>query len=173
MSSVGPTLDQFSLSTSVSNSLFSKPSLTPLKNLRQLHITPFFPVGDVRETMANIAGSPVERISVRCFEEDVADFCVALEEILLMRSEAGCGFYDELRGIDVAVVASPLDFHTTREEREEGEMALRRLQGLCLDLRISGGIAMFDRFLAEREREQEHGGIGKRGLVVKSRSMSI
>ena len=173
MSTVGRTVDSFSLATAVSNnSLFSKRTLTPLPNLRQLHITPFFPVENVRETMANLAGSPVERISVRCFEADVADFCVALEEFLVMRCEADSSFYDELHGIDVSVVQSHLDLQTTKEEREEREEAARRLQELCRDLRIASAIARFDRFIAEQERDQQGEG-GKRGLVVKSRSMSI
>ena len=60
---------------------------------------------NVRETMANLAGSSDEHISVRALEE-------VMEEFLFMRCEAGC---DRRRGRCVPFGA--------RKEREERRVA--------------------------------------------------
>ena len=174
MSTVGPTIDEFSLATAVSSKVFAKPSLTPLRNLRQLHITPFFPIDNVVETVSNLAGSPVERISVRCFEDDVVDICAALEEFLVLRVERGPEFYDKLQRIDVAITSSELN--TTKEEKEERQMAAKRLQELCRDLQLASAIARFDKMVADLEVKQGQVPqplIGTKRLQVKGRSMTI
>jgi hypothetical protein len=171
MSTVGPTIGEFSLATAVCSQLFAKPALTPLPNLRQLHITPFFPVEEVVETVSNLAGSPLERISVRCFEEDVVDVCKALEEFLARRVERGPEFYDKLQRIDVAIVSS--EFSTLKEEREEWKGAARRLQELCWDLRLASAIARFDRMVLELGAKEPVAESLTRRPQVKGRSMSI
>lgn len=136
MAVVGPTVDEFSLTAAVSDSLFSEPSVTPLRKLRQLHISPFFPVDSVVETMSNLAGSPVEGISVRCFEDDVVDVCSALEEFLNLRVERGGEFYQKLERIDVSVTASDDARTYTEEETEERIAAARSLKAYCNDLQL-------------------------------------
>ena len=137
MAAVGPTVDEFSLTAAVSDTVFSERSGTPLQRLRKLHITPFFPVDSVVETMSNLAGSPVEKISVQCFEEDVVDVCNALEEFLTLRVERGPEFYNRLQGIDVTVTAED-DVHVVSDaETEERVAAARRLQEFCRDLCLS------------------------------------
>jgi hypothetical protein len=146
MAAVGRTVDEFSLTAAVSDSLFSEPSVTPLQRLRKLHITPFFPVESVVETMSNLAGSPVERISVQCFEEDVVDVCTALEEFLTIRVERGPEFYHKLKQIDVSVTAATEedgdddDVIPSQEETEERLAAARRLQEFCRDLQLGSAV---------------------------------
>jgi hypothetical protein len=89
MSTIGPTVDEASLSTAIADETFAQPSVTPLKRLRKLHISPFFPVDSVVDTMANLSGSPIESISVRCFEDDIVDVCSAVENFLSLRVERG------------------------------------------------------------------------------------
>ena len=137
MAAVGPTVDEFSLTAAVSNSLFSEPSVTPLRKLRKLHISPFFPVESVVETMSNLAGSPVEGISVQCFEDDVVDVCSELEKFLNLRVERGHDFYDKLKRIDISVTALDDTRTFTEQETEERIAAARRLQSYCDDLQLA------------------------------------
>ncbi|KAG6855891.1 hypothetical protein H0H87_009689 [Tephrocybe sp. NHM501043] len=136
MAAVGPTVDEFSLTTSVSDAVFATPSVTPLPRLRKLHITPFFPVDSVVYTMSNLAGSPIESLSMQCYEDDVVDVCSALEDFLSLRVERGPEFYDKLTRIDVSVAAND---HSTSdvEEQEEHREATKRLQDFCRDLRLA------------------------------------
>lgn len=136
MAAVGQTVDEFSLTTSVSDSVFATPSITPLQRLRKLHITPFFPVESVVDTMSNLAGSPIESLSMQCYEDDVIDVCSALEDFLSLRVERGPEFYDKLTRIDVSVAANDEPSHDI-EEIEERLEATKRLQELCRDLRLA------------------------------------
>ena len=146
MAAVGPTVDEFSLTAAVSNSLFSEPSATPLRKLRKLHISPFFPVDSVVETMSNLAGSPVEGISVQCFEDDVVDICTELEKFLNLRVERGCDFYHKLKRIDISVTALDDTRTFTEQETEERIAAARRLQAYCDDLQLA---SIVDKLIAE------------------------
>ncbi|KAF8156641.1 hypothetical protein B0H34DRAFT_710046 [Crassisporium funariophilum] len=138
MAVVGRTVNEFSLTAAVSDSVFSEPSVTPLQRLRKLHITPFFPVDSVVETMANLAGSPVERISVQCFADDMVDVCTALEDFLTLRVERGRSFYQQLQRIHVIVTAPDDDMSApTEEENRERIAAARHLQDYCRDLHLS------------------------------------
>jgi hypothetical protein len=137
MAAVGPTVDEFSLTAAVSDSLFAEPTATPLRKLRKLHISPFFPVDSVVETMSNLAGSPVEGISVQCFEDDVVDVCTALEEFLNLRVERGCEFYHKLKRIDVSVTALDDMRTSSNEEAEERIAAAQKLQAYCDDLKLA------------------------------------
>ncbi|KAG5653738.1 hypothetical protein H0H81_010995 [Sphagnurus paluster] len=139
MAAVGPTIDEFSLATSVSDTVFAKPSVTPLPRLRKLHISPFFPVDSVVETVSNLAGSPIETLSLQCYEEDVVDVCSALEDFLSVRVERGPEFYAKLKQIDVSVVANEhADFDA--EEHEERVEATKRLQEFCRDLQLTSAV---------------------------------
>lgn len=136
MAAVGRTVDEFSLTTSVSDTVFAKPSVTPLPRLRKLHITPFFPVDSVVDTMSNLAGSPIESLSMQCYEDDVVDVCAALEDFLSLRVERGPEFYDKLTRIDVSVAANEQAHHDEAENEERLE-ATKRLQDFCRDLRLA------------------------------------
>ncbi|KIK70159.1 hypothetical protein GYMLUDRAFT_236581 [Collybiopsis luxurians FD-317 M1] len=137
MAAVGKTVDEFSLTTTVSDIVFAKPSVTPLQSLRKLHISPFFPVDSVVDTMSNLAGSPIESLSMQCYEDDVVDVCAALEEFLTTRVERGAGFYEKLSRIDVSVTASDDSMQLDSDEDAECKRATKRLQELCRDLSLA------------------------------------
>ncbi|KAG6879834.1 hypothetical protein C0992_010792 [Termitomyces sp. T32_za158] len=136
MAAVGPTVDEFSLTTSVSDTVFATPAATPLPRLRKLHISPFFPVDSVVDTMSNLAGSPIESLSMQCYEDDVVDVCSALEDFLSLRVERGPDFYNKLARIDVSVTAND-NYVADTEEAEERLEATKRLQEFCQDLQLS------------------------------------
>lgn len=135
MSTIGPTVDEASLSTAIADETFARSSATPLKRLRKLHISPFFPVDSVVDTMANLSGSPIETISVRCFENDIVDVCQAVEDFLNLRVERG--IYRSLTKIDVLVAASELRF-VELDDAQERASAAKRLLDFCGDLHIEG-----------------------------------
>lgn len=136
MSAVGPSLSSFSLATSLSAPIFAKPC-TPLPRLRQLHISPFFPVDEVVDTMAALAGSPIEALSVQCFPDDVADACGALEAFLSLRVARGPAFYEKLARIDVSVAGGDTDALPDADRA----LATKRLQDFCRDLRLTSMVA--------------------------------
>lgn len=139
MSAVGPTVDTFSLNTAVCNDrLFAKPSETPLQKLRKLHITPFFPVDSVVETISNLAGSPIESLSMQCYEDDVVDVCNALEEFLTVKLERGAEFYEKLNRINVSV--TPAGYPATDEEVNERKIAAKKLQDFCRQMRLASQV---------------------------------
>ncbi|GAW07366.1 hypothetical protein LENED_009353 [Lentinula edodes] len=137
MGAVGKTVDEFSLTTTVSDIVFAKPSVTPLQRLRKLHISPFFPVDSVVDTITNLAGSPIENLSMQCYEDDVVDVCVALEEFLNRRVERGVGFYEKLARIDVSVTSNDALSPLGPDEVAECKEAEQRLKELCRDLRLA------------------------------------
>ncbi|KAJ3813575.1 hypothetical protein EV368DRAFT_85197 [Lentinula lateritia] len=137
MGAVGKTVDEFSLTTTVSDIVFAKPSVTPLQRLRKLHISPFFPVDSVVDTITNLAGSPIENLSMQCYEDDVVDVCVALEEFLNRRVERGVGFYEKLARIDVSVTSNDASSPLGPDEVAECKEAEQRLKELCCDLRLA------------------------------------
>lgn len=134
MAAVGPSVDEFTLTTAVSDNLFAKPSVTPLQRLRKLHITPYFPIESVVDTMSNLAGSPIETLSMQCYEDDVVDACAALEDFLSLKIERGPRFYDKLKNINVSVTSNLDGSLVTPEEAHERLAATRRLQAFCWDL---------------------------------------
>jgi hypothetical protein len=140
MAAVGKTVHEFSLTTAVSDVVFAKPSFTPLQRLRKLHIAPFFPVDSVVDTMSNLAGSPIESLSMQCYEDDVVDVCAALEEFLTIRVERGGSFYEKLARIDVSVTGDDSGRLDPEEDAERQEAA-KRLQELCRDLCLASRIS--------------------------------
>jgi len=96
--------------------------------------------------MSNLAGSPVEGISVQCFEDDVVDICSELEKFLNLRVERGCDFYHKLKRIDISVTALDDTRIFTEQETEERIAAARRLQAYCNDLQLA---SIVDKLIAE------------------------
>ncbi|KAL0958422.1 hypothetical protein HGRIS_000564 [Hohenbuehelia grisea] len=145
MAAVGPTIDEFSLTTAVADEVFAKPTVTPMQRLRKLHISPFFPVDSVVDTVSNLAGSPIETLSMQCYEEDVIDMCSALEEFLSLRVERGPEFYEKLRRLDVFVAANEdadVDDEdaSAKEDCAERAEAVKRLQEFCRDLQLASQV---------------------------------
>ena len=172
MAAVGPSVDEFSLTAAVSDSVFSEPLVTPLRKLRKLHISPFFPVDSVVETMSNLAGSPVEGINVQCFEEDVVDVCEALENFLSLRVERGQDFYHQLKRIDVSVTTMDDAKTATEEEAEERIAAAKRLLAYCDDLKLA---SMVDKLAAKgsTSRALKNGFTDVKRHTTKVRSMTL
>ncbi|KAJ6631177.1 hypothetical protein B0H10DRAFT_1773786 [Mycena sp. CBHHK59/15] len=137
MAAVGPTLDAFSLATPISA---PRPDAA-LPRLRRLHISPFFPVDGVVDTIAALAGSPIEALSLQCFPDDVVDVCGALEEFLSLRVARGPAFYDKLTRIDVSVSASDAFAVVSGDDAAERAAATQRLQDFCRDLQLASKIA--------------------------------
>lgn len=135
LSTVGSTVGQASLSTAIVGMAFSQPS-TPLKQLRKLHITPLFPVDSLLDTLTNVCGSPIETLSVQCFEDDIIDACEAIEHFLCIRVERGPPFYANLVQIEVSVVCMDLSCNNS----EEYARATIHLKELCDDLRLDNNI---------------------------------
>ncbi|KAF4563957.1 hypothetical protein EYR36_003206 [Pleurotus pulmonarius] len=154
MAAVGPTVDEFALTTSVHDAKFAQKGVTPLQKLRKLHISPFFPVESIVDTVANLAGSPIESLSVQCYEDDVVDTCSAMEEFLSLRVERGPLFYDSLKTIHLTVAANDFDGdgHDDDEDADdvdgddaaadakERSAAVRRLQDFCNDLKLASEV---------------------------------
>lgn len=104
--------------------------------LRPCNVCAFFPVESVVDTVSNLAGSPIESLSMQCYEDDVVDVCSALEDFLSLRVERGPEFYDKLTRIDVSVAANDEPSRDI-DELEERIEATKRLQELCRDLRLT------------------------------------
>ncbi|KAI0095002.1 hypothetical protein BDY19DRAFT_902049 [Irpex rosettiformis] len=166
---VGHAVDEFSLNTALSGETyaFEKPKETPLKKLRKVHLTPLFPVENVVDTLTTLSGSPVEELSVRCYEDDVLDMCSALEDFLSLRTERGdSDFYKHLSQISVSTVTDIYsddnahdDVHDIFTRSNAGDcncssisprtrptvvipaehaLAIQRLQEFCHDLALAG-----------------------------------
>ncbi|KAJ8701363.1 hypothetical protein PTI98_000159 [Pleurotus ostreatus] len=160
MAAVGPTVDEFALTTSVQDAKFAQKGVTPLQKLRKLHISPFFPVDSIVDTVSNLAGSPIESLSVQCYEDDVVDTCSAMEEFLSLRVERGPLFYDRLKTIHVTVTANDFDIDGDGHDDDDGDddddvkgmgaaddedakersEAFRRLQEFCNDLKLASEV---------------------------------
>lgn len=132
ISAAGRTVEEFRLPTTM-----SPEAATSLKRLRRLHISPFHPVDSVVDTISNLSGSPIESLSMQCFEGDVVDVCSALQEFLTLREERGADFFDKLSKIDVTIAAEddscPVDAAVSRERAE----AMEHIQNFCRELRLS------------------------------------
>ncbi|TFK39287.1 hypothetical protein BDQ12DRAFT_629820 [Crucibulum laeve] len=173
MSTVGRTIDEFSLTTAVSDSVFAKPAATPLQRLRKLHITPFFPVDSVVDTMTNLAGSPIENLSLQCYEDDMVDMCEALESFLSRRVERGPQFYDKLKRIDIAITAADGASTPSAEEVEERAVAAKRLQDFCRDLRLASVVGKFNSLAEKAPRPTSLSFTDWKRPTSKARSMTI
>ncbi|KAF7289980.1 hypothetical protein MIND_01373300 [Mycena indigotica] len=124
MSAVGPSLSAFSLPTALE-------APPPLPRLRSLHISPFVPPDQVVDTVAALAESPIEALSVQCFAEDVADACGALEAFLALRCSRGPSFFGKLSRIDVAI-SGELDALDPAHDK-----AAERLMDFCRNIHLT------------------------------------
>ncbi|KAJ7190944.1 hypothetical protein GGX14DRAFT_482223 [Mycena pura] len=134
MSAVGPSLSSFSVATAL-----DAPPRTPLPRLRALHISPFVPPDDVVDTVAALAASPIEALSVQCFADDVADACTALEAFLALRASRGPAFFGKLARIDVTVAGDESDGPNPAADAERAQ-AEQRLQTFCRGLHLTSRV---------------------------------
>lgn len=150
MGNVGHTVDDFTLSSPLSTKVadYSKDKENPLKRLRKIHLTPLFPVENIVDTLETFSESPVEQLSVQCHEDDVEDFCTALESFLGRRAQQSeNSLFQHLSKIVVDTVSDISDglfgaFDTaTRAASASAEAdapeAVKRLQELFRQLRLN------------------------------------
>ncbi|KAJ8516606.1 hypothetical protein ONZ45_g6101 [Pleurotus djamor] len=92
--------------------------LAPLKSLRRLYISPNLPPTELEGTLKRLKGSPVEKVCVGVWEDDVEEVCEVVEGLLGARvGEARCDaphhegddeegvFLDKLKKIELCVCA--------------------------------------------------------------------
>lgn len=118
-------------------------STTPLKDLRHLEFTSFFPVGSIVDTLSTLAGSPIETIGAQCFIDDVEDLCESLETFLNERVERGLNqFHQQLKKLFITLVPLEGDEETAGLSSaqlyamlEDGQCdAIKKLEDFCGDL---------------------------------------
>jgi hypothetical protein len=118
-------------------------STTPLKSLRHLELTSFFPTDGIVSTLSTLSGSPIETIAAQCFNDDVEDICESFETFLNERVERGPNqFHQRLKKLLITLVPLEGDEETSGltsaqlyEMLEEGQRdAIKRLQDFCGDL---------------------------------------
>ncbi|OCH95766.1 hypothetical protein OBBRIDRAFT_767021 [Obba rivulosa] len=154
MGNVGHTIDEFTLSAALSPKVteYTKDKENPLKRLRKIHLTPLFPVENVIDTLETLSESPVEQLSVQCHEDDVEDFCTALEDFLGRRAQQSeTSFFQHLSKIVVDTVSDLSEsligaFGTassTASANADADVpeAVKRLQEFFRELRVSGADA--------------------------------
>jgi len=139
VSTVGATVVEAFLSTAILGAVFTRPSSTPLKQLRKLHISPCFPIDNVVDTIAYLSGSSINTISIQCFADDVVEMRLAVEDFLSLRIECGPGFYHDLAQIDVSVGVSDLPGVKSGHVGECAGIAWQ-IQESYFDLRLSSSI---------------------------------
>lgn len=126
--------------TSLGDSAFSNYETSPLKGLRQIHLMPLLPTSQALQTLLALSGSPIEKISVECYEEDAVEMCYVLEEFLYLRLQAGGqSFYQNLRQIDLQfAVLDPAEPSTDHQE------GVARVKKLCERLHLMGDMPSSD-----------------------------
>ncbi|KZT75176.1 hypothetical protein DAEQUDRAFT_807407 [Daedalea quercina L-15889] len=152
MGNVGHTVDEFALNTALTPQTFkyAQHNEAPLKRLRKIHLTPLFPVGNVVDTLSTLSDSPIEQLSVQCYEDDVLDICSALSDFLSLRAERGeQALYKHLTEITVKTVSDLADglygpfaldgkLPAATTLPQECAKAVRELQDFLRDLRSAG-----------------------------------
>jgi hypothetical protein len=142
-------INQLAIASGLEQTEFQHPT-TPLKNLRHLEFTSFFPIHDIVDTLSTLSGSPIETIVAQCFNDDVEDLCESLETFLNERVERGPDqFHQRLKKLFITLVplegdeeAVGLSSSQLHEMLEEGQRAaIQKLEGYCGDLGLECGVA--------------------------------
>ena len=124
-------------------------STTPLKSLRHLELTSFFPIDCIVDTLSTLSGSPIETVAVQCFNDDIGDLCEALETFLNERVERGPDqFHQQLKQLFIALVPLEGDEKTAGLSsaqlyemlEEEHRDAIKKLEDFCHDLGLGCGV---------------------------------
>jgi len=127
-------------------------STTPLKSLRHLELTSFFPIDGIVDTLSTLAGSPIETVAVQCFNDDVEDLCESLETFLNERVEKGPDhFHQQLKSLFITLVPLEGDEETAGlssaqlyEMLGEQRDAIKKLEDFCSDLGLGCGVLGID-----------------------------
>lgn len=143
--------------TSLDDSMFRDNEDPPLKSLRHIHLMPLLPTNQVLQTLLVLSSSPIEIISVECYEEDAVEMCYALEEFLNLRLQAtGKSFYRHLRQVDLQfAVLDPAEPSTDHQE------SVGRVKQLCEQLQLMGDMpasdAAYKKMQGQFEKRPVHG----------------
>lgn len=124
-------------------------STTPLKDLRHLELTPYFPIERIVDTLTTLSGSPIETIVVQCFNDDVEELCESLETFLNQRVERGLTrFHQQLGSLFITLVPLEGDQGTAGLSSPQlyqlledcGRAAIKNLEDFCGDLGLGCGV---------------------------------
>ncbi|THU80981.1 hypothetical protein K435DRAFT_809460 [Dendrothele bispora CBS 962.96] len=137
-----------------------------LPSLRKLQLSPFFPIDSVVDTMTHLASSPIERVEMQCYEDDVVDVCERLEEFIALRMDKGRnadddddnsakrvrGFFENLQRIDLVAVR---DQDGTSLGSAIDDEAIKKLQRTCREAKLLSSVskAKFSRDLVGLDLE--------------------
>lgn len=141
-------VDRLAIASGIEQTEFQH-STTPLKSLRHLELTSFFPIGSIVDTLSSLAGSPIDTIVAQCFNADVEDLCESLETFLNERVERGLNqFHHQLKKLFITLVplegnreTAGLSSAQLYEILEDGQRdAIRKLEEFCSDLGLECGV---------------------------------
>lgn len=141
-------VNRLSIATGLDQTEFQH-STTPLKSLRHLELTSFFPVDGIADTLSTLAGSPIETIAAQCFNDDVEDLCESLETFLSERVEKGPNqFHQKLKKLFITLVPlegdeetaglSSAQLYDMLEETQRD--SIKKLGDFCGDLGLECGV---------------------------------
>ena len=145
-------INRLAIATGLEQTEFQHP-ITPLKSLRHLELTSFFPVDGITDTLSTLSGSPIETVAVQCFNDEVEDLCESLETFLSDRVERGPDqFHQHLKNLVITLVPFEGDEETAGltsaqlyEMLEEGQRdAIKELEDFCRDLGLACGVLGID-----------------------------
>ena len=141
-------VNKLAIATGLEQTEFQHPT-TPLKSLRHLELTSFFPIDGIVDTLSTLSGSPIETVAAQCFNDDVEDLCDSLETFLNERVERGPDqFHQNLKKLFVTLVplegeeeTAGLSSAQLYEMLEEGQRdAIKKLEDFCHDLGLVCGV---------------------------------
>ncbi|KAF8918939.1 hypothetical protein CPB85DRAFT_1279465 [Mucidula mucida] len=123
---IGPSVQHVSLGVSA-------PPRAPCPVLTRLHTTPYFPPDSLAPTLSSpvLSSSPISRVDMECFADDLPDLCNAVSDFLLVRKETPqC--WAKLERVDIRVLQGD-DMPSDDEALE----AMGRLIRVCTELKLS------------------------------------
>lgn len=141
-------VNRLAIATGIEQTEF-RHTTTPLKSLRHLELTSYFPIDSIADTLSALSGSPIETVAAQCFNDDIEDLCESLETFLNERVERGPNqFHQRLKQLSITLVPLEGDERTAGlssaqlYEMLEGEQcdAIKRLEGFCRDLGLRCGV---------------------------------
>ena len=145
-------VDRLAIATGLEQTEFQH-STTPLKSLRHLELTSFFPIDGIVDTLSTLSGSPIETVAVQCFNDDIEDLCESLETFLNEKVERGPDHFHQqlkqlfitlvpLEGDEEAAGLSSAQLYETLEEQQRD--AIKKLQDFSHDLGLRCGVLGID-----------------------------
>jgi len=137
-----PTSSIFSFASSWDSEIPSTAPATPTilaqesgQNISKLHIGPYVSLESLSDTLSHFSSSPIESVSISCFNSDLEDVSKNVEDFLSLRVCRADTCYASLKHTDVVVVSeSGNDDCVMDQDETKGEDAVRELAEFCWDL---------------------------------------